>query len=410
MSRRRGKGEGSIFQRKDGRWAGFVTLGYTPDGKQKKAWVYGRTRREVAEKLARLLPKAGSAWVADPGAIRLGDYLHTWVEQRAATKGLRPTTVRNYRVYLKHVEPLAHLPLKRLNPLHLRGLMADLGHLSPSVRRHIYQFLRAAFRDAVRAGLLDQNPMEAVDPPRSGFVRPARAWRPDEVARFLEAAKGHRLYPLFALMLATGLRPGEALALRWEDWEEETLHVRHTLLRDGTLGPTKTPGSNGTRWFKSTIAHQRAPGLKGLGQSPLWPFLAHPHHQGVGDEVVPGLAPGVEEGPEVAQEEGQGGEGFPHHLPHEGGEPVHGFPVGAHHPKAQGHLARGGPVKGGEGHVVGPAGHPVEEEVLQGGGGEGVDSRQGHEEKAYGDEDEAVHQGGHQAAPGAGHYHRPPPR
>lgn len=249
MKRKRGKGEGSIFQRKDGRWAGFVTLGYTPDGKQKKAWVYGRTRREVAEKLARLLPKAGSAWVADPGAIRLGDYLHTWVEQRAATKGLRPTTVRNYRVYLKHVEPLAHLPLKRLNPLHLRGLMADLGHLSPSVRRHIYQFLRAAFRDAVRAGVLDQNPMEAVDPPRSGFVRPARAWRPDEVARFLEAAKGHRLYPLFALMLATGLRPGEALALRWEDWEGETLHVRHTLLRDGTLGPTKTPGSNGTLYL-----------------------------------------------------------------------------------------------------------------------------------------------------------------
>jgi integrase len=127
--------------------------------------------------------------------------------------------------------------------------MADLGHLSPSVRRHIYQFLRAAFRDAVRAGLLDQNPMEAVDPPRSGFVRPARAWRPDEVARFLEAANGHRLYPLFALMLATGLRPGEALALRWEDWEGETLHVRHTLLRDGTLGPTKTPGSNGTLYL-----------------------------------------------------------------------------------------------------------------------------------------------------------------
>jgi integrase len=242
---RRGKGEGSVFQRKDGRWAGFVTLGYGPDGKQRKRWVYGRTRREVAEKLTRLLPKAGAGYVADPGGLRLGDYLYTWVEQRAAMQNLRPTTVRNYRVYLKHVGTLAGIPLGRVHALHLRGLFADLAHLSPSVRRHIYQFLRAALRDAVRASLLDANPMDAVDPPRGGQVRPARAWRPDEVARFLEAAQGHRLYPLFALMLATGLRPGEALALRWEDWEGETLHVRHTLLRDGTLGPTKTPGSNG---------------------------------------------------------------------------------------------------------------------------------------------------------------------
>ncbi len=103
--------------------------------------------------------------------------------------------------------------------------------------------MRAALRDAVRAELLDKNPMDAVDPPRGGQVRPARAWTPEEVAAFLEAAKGHRLYPLFALMLATGLRPGEALALRWDDWEGDVLHVRHTLLRDGTLGPAKTPGS-----------------------------------------------------------------------------------------------------------------------------------------------------------------------
>ncbi|MFX6567356.1 site-specific integrase, partial [Acinetobacter baumannii] len=102
---------------------------------------------------------------------------------------------------------------------------AELAGFSPSHRRHIYQFLRAALRDAVRADLLDQNPMDAVDPPRGGAVRPAKAWKPEEVARFLEASKGHRLYPLFALMLATGLRPGEALALRWEDWEGDVLHV-----------------------------------------------------------------------------------------------------------------------------------------------------------------------------------------
>jgi len=127
--------------------------------------------------------------------------------------------------------------------LQLRALFQGLAYLSPSHRRHIYQFLRAALRDAVRADLIPSNPMDAVDPPEGGPVRPARAWTPEEVTRFLEASKEHRLFPLFALMLATGLRIGEALALRWEDWEGDVLHVRHTLRRDGTLGPAKTPGS-----------------------------------------------------------------------------------------------------------------------------------------------------------------------
>ncbi|MFD3005103.1 tyrosine-type recombinase/integrase [Thermus tengchongensis] len=244
---RRGKGEGSIFQRKDGRWAGFVTVGYGPDGRQKKKWVYGRTRREVAEKLARLLPKAGYAVVQDPGRLRLGDWLRHWADHRAKSKGLRPATLNTYRHYLQLLEPLASTPLPRLNPLAIQALFAELAErgLSPSVRRHAYQFLKAALRDAVRAGLLERNPVEAVDPPPSGQVRPARAWSAGEAAQFLKAAEGHRLYPMLALMLATGLRIGEALALRWEDWEGDRLWIRHTLRRDGTLGPTKTPRSQG---------------------------------------------------------------------------------------------------------------------------------------------------------------------
>lgn len=243
--RRRGRGEGSIFRRKDGRWAGFVTIGYTPDGRQVKRWVYGRTRHEVAEKLARLLPKAWTGTVPDPSGLKLGDWLLHWVEERALRKGLRPTTIRNYRVYLGHLEPLLRIPLNRLTALQLRAFFAELSHFSPSHRRHIYQFLRAALKDAVRTDLIPSNPMDAVDPPEGGAVRPAKAWSPEEAARFLEASKEHRLYPLFFLMLSTGLRIGEALALRWEDWDGDRLFIRHTLRRDGTLGPPKTPGSVG---------------------------------------------------------------------------------------------------------------------------------------------------------------------
>ncbi len=179
------------------------------------------------------------------GNIRLAEWLEHWIEERAARKGLRPGTLTNYRTYLKHLAPLLPMQVSRLSPIHFRAFFQNLAHLSPSHRRHLYQFIRAALRDAVRVDLIPTNPMDAVDPPQGGQVRPSRAWMPEEVARFLEAAQGHRLYALFALMLSTGLRPGEALALRWEDWEGERLWVRHTLRRDGTLAPPKTPGSYG---------------------------------------------------------------------------------------------------------------------------------------------------------------------
>ncbi len=238
-----GQGEGSIFQRKDGRWAAFVTIGYGPDGKQRKRWVYGRTRREVAEALARLLPRAGYGLI-QPTRLRLGEWLERWADERARSKGLRPSTVQNYRNYQQLLKPLAATPLTRLSPLAIRARFAELAELSPSTRRHLYQFLRAALRDAVRVGLLEANPMDAVDPPTGGTVRPPRAWNREQVSAFLAAAQGHRLYPMFYVMLTTGLRIGEAMALRWQDWQGEKLWIRHTLTKQRTLGPTKTLGSS----------------------------------------------------------------------------------------------------------------------------------------------------------------------
>ncbi len=239
---RRGKGEGSIFQRKDGRWAAFVTIGYGPDGKQRKRWVYGRTRREVAEALARLLPKAGYGLI-QPTRLRLGEWLERWADEHTRTHNIRPSTAAKYLEYKKRLAPLAHIPLTRLTPLAIRAWLADIGHLSPSTRRQTFHFLRAALRDAVRMSLLETNPADAVDPPPAGRVRPAQAWTPQEAARFLEAASTHRLYPMFAFMLSTGLRIGETLALRWEDWEGDRIWVRRTLRLDGTFGPAKTKHS-----------------------------------------------------------------------------------------------------------------------------------------------------------------------
>lgn len=224
---RRGKGEGSIFRRNDGLWAGSVTIGYGPDGAQRKKWVYGQTRRTVADKLAKLMSESGSRLVSAPERATVAEWLTRFAELHGADKA--PRTRENYQHYLARVLPqLGHVPLRRLTPLQLRAFFSQLT-LSPSVRQHIFDFLNRAMKDAVRLEMIDRNPLDAADRPRGGAQVEPKVWTSDEARRFLQAAEGHRLYPACYLLLALGLRLGELLALRWADWEGDRLHVRHSL-------------------------------------------------------------------------------------------------------------------------------------------------------------------------------------
>lgn len=227
---RRGKGEGSIFKRKDGLWATFVTVGYDQQGRQKKKWAYGKTRREVAEKLSRLMAHSGSRIVQSPERVTVEEWLRRYVELRGKDKA--PKTRENYRQYLNKIVPaLGHVPLRRLTPLHVREFYGELveAGLSPSVRQHAHDLMNAAMKDAVKLELLERNPLDLVERPKGGATVRPQVWTPEEVKRFLETARHHRLYAGFYLLLTCGLRIGELLALRWSDWEGERLHIRQGM-------------------------------------------------------------------------------------------------------------------------------------------------------------------------------------
>jgi len=78
MAKKRGNGEGSIYQRKDGRWVGQYTM-YTANG-PKYRYIYGKTRKNVAEKLAKtIVDRDGGGLVFDAGKMTLGQYLDRWL-------------------------------------------------------------------------------------------------------------------------------------------------------------------------------------------------------------------------------------------------------------------------------------------------------------------------------------------
>ena len=97
MSARRGKGEGAISCRKDGRWVGIVDLGWR-DGKRARKYVYGKTRAEVTTKLHQAIRQRDAGLLVPSDQTTVEEFLSTWLESAQATN--RPSTWQRYKQYV----------------------------------------------------------------------------------------------------------------------------------------------------------------------------------------------------------------------------------------------------------------------------------------------------------------------
>src|SRR5262245_39943183 len=77
--RRRGRGEGGVYQRDDGLWVGAVSLGYDGNGKRRRRTVYGHTKQEAQEKLRQVQQLADYGQLLDTPDVNLATYLQTWL-------------------------------------------------------------------------------------------------------------------------------------------------------------------------------------------------------------------------------------------------------------------------------------------------------------------------------------------
>ena len=113
--RRRGRGEGSIYRRKDGRWVGQ----YEVNGKRR--YVYGRTRKEVAERLNKAIAERDAVLVFDARSLSVVEYLDSWLDTIRGT--LAPNTVRRYEELTRiHVKPaLEKAKFPKLDPLRVQS-------------------------------------------------------------------------------------------------------------------------------------------------------------------------------------------------------------------------------------------------------------------------------------------------
>lgn len=236
---RRGAGEGTIYRRNDGRWEASVHLGYM-NGKRRRRSIYGKTRREVQDKLAAALRDHEQGIAAPRRADTVGRFLERWLVDVAKPR-VRPSTYSSYAgIVHRHLVPgLGGQPLGQLGPAQVQAFMNHklAAGLSPRRVQYLHAVLRAALAQAVKWSLVGRNVAELVDAPRvpRSVITPLSV---DHARALLAEAGNDRLRALYLVAVLTGLRQGEALGLRWcdVDLEARQLHVRNALQRvDGKL-------------------------------------------------------------------------------------------------------------------------------------------------------------------------------
>jgi len=153
--------------------------------------------------------------------ITVGEYLDTWLTGKHA---LKPKTIALYRDIADNylIPHLGDIKLLELRAQHLDRMYAaiTLGRrgrpLSPSTIRRVHAVLRSALNTAVKRRLIPYSPADHIELAPENPKRP-KPWTVAEARQFLEQVEPDRLAPLYELILATGMRRGEAVGLRWED-------------------------------------------------------------------------------------------------------------------------------------------------------------------------------------------------
>lgn len=274
MAKKNANGEGTIYERKDGRWEGTAYV-LTSDGTYKRRSVYGRTWDDAHEKLIRLKADSQNGVPVSVMKSTVAEYLSYWLEHVSKPK-VRRVTWANYESLVRnYIAPgLGKKKVARLTARDVRAFLTTVARTCqccaqgkdtarpeskrrccalakccgkyPSHRtvRFLLVILRSALQHAVQEDDLPRNVARKVAL-SVGTSREIEPLSVEEGRKLLAAARGHQLWAVYELAVRLGLRRGEVLGLSWRDVDlvEGVISIRRSLQRvsgELALRETKT--------------------------------------------------------------------------------------------------------------------------------------------------------------------------
>ena len=195
------------------------------------------------------LPSNQSDGFRDPTFEELASL---WLENYKTT--VKPSTFENVRVKVEKMteEHFKELKLKKITVAYCQRVVIELSK-TYVLYNHYLSVINRIFKYAVLMDILDSNPFDKVIKPKSRQVqRKGNFLTKEELKEFLKLAQTATLsyfFPLVHLMSYTGLRQGEALALKWSDidFENKKITVDKTAVRIKEKQTLQTPKTKNSK-------------------------------------------------------------------------------------------------------------------------------------------------------------------
>jgi len=265
MAKKRGTGEGSVFQRGDGLWVGTLSLGFDQAGKRIRKIVYGNTQKEVNDKLDDLKQQRKHGAKSIVGKDTVAGYLARWLSDDVMINSAGKTHQEYEGAVRLYIVPfIGDLKLTRLNGEQLVAWQGKLARnkFSNNMRLRSIRVFRNALNKAVKMRLIPLNPIAVLDKPKV-TRKEVIPLEPEVCHSLFSACQSHRLGDLIILAAMTGLRKGELFALEWSavNLDEGSLTVRKTLQELGGLKlkePKTTAGKRVVSLGREAVAALRS--------------------------------------------------------------------------------------------------------------------------------------------------------
>ncbi len=243
---KRGNGEGSIRQRKNGLWEGLYVSGRDSEGKIQRKSVYGKTKREVIEKLAAITNDIRTGVFLPPDKITVSEWSKIWIKDYLVD--VTDSTKNQYDYQFRiHINPeLGSVKLQKLTGAMIQSFyqkvqtphkiktekrIINSKGLSPKSVKNLHGVLHSCMDQAIKVGYIKFNPCDACVIPK---VVKKEMNTVTDINQFFQIISRDEYENLFIFAVFTGMRQGEIIGLTWDcvDFDNRIITVEKQLRRD----------------------------------------------------------------------------------------------------------------------------------------------------------------------------------